>query len=253
MKSRTLGQKVKLFRNLKGISQFALELEIGLATGSLSRIENNAINPTKETLFKIASSLSLNPFEIMYLLDIHSKEPSMEEIKHILSLVKPSLDKTWIFAYLLDNDSRIIEFSNGFYYLSKLANLNITAWKGVHIVDLYFNPKYGLRGIINKDKFEITAKHVIATLIYEKHYQVDQDDLNTFMELPDFRGFYREVAENPLSLNDQANRVLSMRILNKNIELYYTRTYIHADPRFTLIDYKVNGTDSALKGLMNNV
>jgi len=46
----SIGDKVKNFRKQAGMSQFNLELEIGASTGSISRIENNQINPTKETL-----------------------------------------------------------------------------------------------------------------------------------------------------------------------------------------------------------
>jgi len=56
----SIGDKVKNFRKQAGMSQFNLELEIGASTGSISRIENNQINPTKETLLKISEVLDLS-------------------------------------------------------------------------------------------------------------------------------------------------------------------------------------------------
>ncbi len=40
-----------------------LEVMADLSMGSLSRMENNHINPTKETLFRIAKVLKLTPEE----------------------------------------------------------------------------------------------------------------------------------------------------------------------------------------------
>lgn len=57
----TLGEKIRKFRKRAGMSQLDLEVAIGAAAGSISRIENGEVNPTKETLSRIANSLSLKP------------------------------------------------------------------------------------------------------------------------------------------------------------------------------------------------
>jgi len=58
-----LGQKIRNFRIRSGKSQMDLELEIGASAGSLSRIENGEVNPTKETLIKLINILNLSSFE----------------------------------------------------------------------------------------------------------------------------------------------------------------------------------------------
>jgi len=60
----TLGQIIKVFRNHIGISQLDLELKINAAAGSISRMETNKINPTKETLTKISKALDLTNYEM---------------------------------------------------------------------------------------------------------------------------------------------------------------------------------------------
>ena len=66
----TIGEKIKKYRLRSGKSQLQLELDIGASTGSISRIENGAVNPAKETLSKITNFLKLRPQEILDLLDI---------------------------------------------------------------------------------------------------------------------------------------------------------------------------------------
>lgn len=64
----TVGKKIKEFRKRSGLSQMELEIEVNAAFGSISRIENGLINPTKETLLAIADALQLNFMERSFLL-----------------------------------------------------------------------------------------------------------------------------------------------------------------------------------------
>lgn len=66
----TLGQKIKMFRTQAGMSQLELELSIDAAQGSLSRIESGKVNPTKETLIKIAEALHLDENQVGSLFQI---------------------------------------------------------------------------------------------------------------------------------------------------------------------------------------
>jgi len=69
-----LGQKIRNFRIRSGKSQMELELEIGASAGSLSRIENGEVNPTKETLFNIAGAMKLESNEVIDLFGINISE-----------------------------------------------------------------------------------------------------------------------------------------------------------------------------------
>lgn len=66
-----LGEKIKFFRLRQCLSQMQLETQIGLGTGSISRIENNEIIPTQETRLKIARALKLDIKEVAYLMGIN--------------------------------------------------------------------------------------------------------------------------------------------------------------------------------------
>lgn len=58
------GKKLRKLRKQKGLNQLDLELCAGMAPGSISRIENQKINPSKETLYRIAIALNLNEKEL---------------------------------------------------------------------------------------------------------------------------------------------------------------------------------------------
>ncbi|MBN1617816.1 helix-turn-helix transcriptional regulator [Candidatus Dojkabacteria bacterium] len=60
MEKRNLGQIIRALRKQRNISQFNLEMDINASFGSLSRIESGQVNPTKETLNKIAHALNLS-------------------------------------------------------------------------------------------------------------------------------------------------------------------------------------------------
>lgn len=63
---------LKKYRLNKGVSQLDLELAINASTGTISRIENGRINPTKETLFKIAEFLELDSYETLILIGVNT-------------------------------------------------------------------------------------------------------------------------------------------------------------------------------------
>lgn len=67
----SLGEKIRAYRKRANLSQFDLELEINAAQGMISRIENNSVRPTKETLSKISTVLKLKPSEVVDLLDLN--------------------------------------------------------------------------------------------------------------------------------------------------------------------------------------
>lgn len=75
----TLGEKIEAFRKRAKMSQLDLEIEIGAGQGSLSRIENNQVNPTKETLLKLVDVLNLSPVESASLFSIDI-EPEVRKV-----------------------------------------------------------------------------------------------------------------------------------------------------------------------------
>lgn len=64
------GHRIKLLRRRLKWSQLHLELEANFCPGTISRLENNKINPSKETLFRIGAAMNLGSEDAMYLFGI---------------------------------------------------------------------------------------------------------------------------------------------------------------------------------------
>lgn len=84
------GQKIRNFRFRANMSQLELETKIDASPGSISRIENGIINPTKETLSKISNVLNISPIEIADLLGISIFDPA--NIVSAINTISNSLD-----------------------------------------------------------------------------------------------------------------------------------------------------------------
>jgi transcriptional regulator with XRE-family HTH domain len=90
MTEQSLGQKIKKYRNRVKLTQLELELAINSAHGSISRIENDSVKPTKETLSKIAKALKLKSNEVADLLGLKILTP--EELILAINEISSSLD-----------------------------------------------------------------------------------------------------------------------------------------------------------------
>ena len=63
--SENLGQRVRQFRVDKGLTQNALAELSGLSHSALSKIENNQLSPTFETILKIISGLNIDISDLL--------------------------------------------------------------------------------------------------------------------------------------------------------------------------------------------
>ncbi len=109
-----LGKRIKFFRKRAKMSQLELEIEIGASSGMISRIESNTVNPTKETVMKIAKTLGLNKLELDYLIGQSSLPATPEEIEKAKAEAKEYINEKNILAYLLDDRWRFYMISDTF-------------------------------------------------------------------------------------------------------------------------------------------
>lgn len=85
-----LGQKIRGFRLRSGLSQSQLELAINASSGSISRIENGQVNPTKETLLKISKALGCKSEELFNFFEIQSH--ANYKLIELAKLINSTLD-----------------------------------------------------------------------------------------------------------------------------------------------------------------
>ncbi len=62
---KALGKKVKALREAKGLSQYALSDESGIARSQIVRLENGELNCTIATLLQVAQALEVEVKELV--------------------------------------------------------------------------------------------------------------------------------------------------------------------------------------------
>ena len=91
-----LGNKIKKYRKLKGMSQEQLAEEIGIATNTLSSIERGKAFMTAQTLEKIIKIFNVTPQEIFSFPNQISEEDKYSYILNMLDLLKTDSEKMQI-------------------------------------------------------------------------------------------------------------------------------------------------------------
>lgn len=91
-----LGNKIRKYRKLKGLSQEQLAEEIGIATNTLSSIERGNAFMTAQTLEKIIKIFNVTPQEIFTFPNQISEEDKYSYILNMLDLLKTDSEKMQI-------------------------------------------------------------------------------------------------------------------------------------------------------------
>lgn len=164
MQIRT-GEKIKNFRKRAGMSQLGLEVEIDASAGSISRIENGDVNPTKETLFKIAEALKLNGSETASLFGLETQKEQSHaanpfNIKQILDLTTSKwvsvLGVSYAVVFLWNENKRSLKVTSiTIPYSSTLIFEKIVGNKIENIILFMDNPLHAenhyLKSIVKKE------------------------------------------------------------------------------------------------------
>lgn len=153
MSNLSIGQKVKKFRLRAGMSQLDLELSINSSPGSISRVEGDKVNPTKETILAVAEVLKLNYKETDYLIGPTSRPATEQEIQLALQETATYFQQNSM-AYLIDERWRLFKVSNSFL---KALNLNqefVTRHRGVTTASLLTDPYFGILDRFSKKHLE---------------------------------------------------------------------------------------------------
>jgi transcriptional regulator with XRE-family HTH domain len=139
MNELSLGRKIYVLREERKLSQSKLEVEAGLSFGTISRIENGVINPTKETIIKIAQNLNLNESEFGYLLNIrHQYYPNEGEIKECVSTTGQGIITNYYPAYLIDNSFRVWSWNDKILEILGIEDRLVDKYIGKTCVQILF-------------------------------------------------------------------------------------------------------------------
>lgn len=239
MNELSLGRKIYVLREERKLSQSKLEVEAGLSFGTISRIENGVINPTKETIIKIAKALELLDDEYHYLLSPQRSLPNTDEVNKIVDIYSNKIDSSAIPMYLMDckfrvwywND-RIVELLG----LSKIADLDEK--RGQTTMKILLSKDYGVRRRIPIHLFPkiikeqvdmykiIVRKYKNEEIVYKEIRELSKDE--TFNEL-----WRSELKTNFIPIANEFYIYYNSMLLSIDI----VTSFLNVDNRFMLVCY----------------
>ncbi len=237
----TLGNKIRVFRRLKGLSQLDLEVLIGASSGVISRIESNVTNPTKETLDKISRALKLNSLEYSYLNGNISKPPNIREIEEARSILRPYYRQLKTLSYCVDDRSRLIDISDCFCKLGRFDKEKILL---KYMPQILFDNSLGINKFIDKNYLNEIAYNMFLRT-YSEMYFMEGDE--------DYENILQYIKSNPLALElwniaskeskdknfrDNASRTVMFSVFGKKIKLQYAVEPLWGNHRFMVLHYR---------------
>ncbi len=238
-----LGTKIKHFRKRNRLSQFDLEINIGASPGSLSRIENGEINPTKETLFKLAKELSLSTYEKEYLFGVTDQPATEEEVKAVLAEVSPFLNTRGVLAYVTDERGRIWGVSETFLKLLKVEKSRSAKLLGEHMFKILLDPEMGIADRLDPEHLEEIFYNIITrNLIWEMGHMKEDYWYKRAVEYirmhPLASRVYDQIIANPpKDFNDMGNRTVYFKSHGIKIKMNFSKESIPKFERFKMIQY----------------
>lgn len=238
-----VGKRLNYLRKRANFSQLDLETAIDASSGSISRIENGKVNPTKETLHAISKCLELTTTEHAYLLGLVSPLPSEKEITAAIQSVKAYFASSHKFAYLIDDRARFIYVSAGFKRIFKLSEQDVKRLCGTHIFEMMLNPELPVRQYLDEAKFDeffrLQAARQASTLQLHKHEDWYLELFARLQTYPGFKAEYLDVDPDPSSYLEPEARSIWFDFNGIKVKTIYTREVLKEHPRFTVIEHMV--------------
>lgn len=237
----TLGEKIRMFRKRAGLSQSDLELEIDASFGSLSRIENDQTNPTKETLMKISKVLGLREDEISYLFQIRDPEISEEDIENIIKISDKLFEDIKVPAYVCDYRQRIWNGNRVIYSLLDLQNDFIDSYRGVSIDSLLFDETLPIFKKLTKSKrHELLKQQILKTKRMLSMYKSEAWFKQVEISQKKFKEYGRLWEAS--NINDDQDIIygrgfIHFTVNNKDLEFTINQSILFVDPRFLIVEY----------------
>jgi len=243
-----LGRKLYAFREDRKISQTKVEVETGLSFGTISRIENNVINPTKETLNRISSFLRLDSSEFNYLIGFNSVYPSENDVNCVISELGQNLSKMDFPAYIMDSTFRIWQWNQMILKLFDISKDQANAHVGNTYMQVLFSPEFEIVKKIPKDKLhEVIRRQVWRYRKMISKYRLETstiEEVNRLKQNLLFSQAWQEyrATEKDLSFGDD----FYYKFRRKNLSILITMNEIQFDNRFILVRYYPKDHKTAL-------
>ncbi|KKQ36038.1 MAG: hypothetical protein US52_C0011G0002 [candidate division WS6 bacterium GW2011_GWA2_37_6] len=245
MDQKILGRRIKFFRERAHLSQLELETSIDASAGMISRIEKGRVNPTKETVGKIAEILHLHNMETDYLIGNTAEPPTQAEIDKAKNAVKDYFSKGDVFAYLSDDRWRVNAVSKGFYNLFKSyvddPDKAVDNLIGTSIVNILLEEEYQILQFFKKENYKELLKYQLVKFHSGMGFMHDdmiyKQSMSSIERDPLARSIWEQIKEDK-SIPNKETREIFFTIKGINIGFNYSKEQLYANPRFYLIEYQ---------------
>jgi transcriptional regulator with XRE-family HTH domain len=169
----TLGQKIKMYRKRAGLTQFDLELDMDISFGSVSRFENNLVNPTKETLNKLALVLDLSASEKAALFGIEFVTNTIDKSGYSVFFPEKVHFQLWM-------EGRLLELSKELEHSPKATTL------GKALLFIELGDTSQAKPLLNDARDNYSSDYVSLLrseiLLLEDDYYAAQKNLSTIVQ-----------------------------------------------------------------------
>lgn len=179
---KNTGKLLKFFREHQKKSQLEIESTVGISSGSLSRIENGSVNPTKETIQKIAVALNLNDWEMKYVLGKYNQKASIGEIAKAKEDLGHFMNSKGRLAYMVDERSRVWAVSTTFLKLFGMSE-NYAEYEGKSIAEFIIDQKSPAYKFIDVDNREEMLTVLFKRMYTEMYFMVDDPVYQSTLEI----------------------------------------------------------------------
>lgn len=246
----TIGKKLKVFRKLAGLSQFDVETAAKLSNGSISRLENDLVNPSKETIYILSKVYNLDLPKIDYLIGTSATLPSQEEIKDAQESIRSYMEKNFTLAYMMDERGRLFYISKGFRTLAKISDEQHKNLIFVPMPLIILEDKFGIKKFLEGENYEKIIKVGFFRTFIEIHFMKGDPVFEVIKQAVNKHKITREFWKN-LENNIDIPVIdfdLSRVPFNYNgikIELEFRTEKLISNPRFKILYY--NPTNKLLK------
>jgi len=242
-----IGEIIRNYRKAHSMSQLDLEFAIEAASGHISRIESGAINPTKETLLKIARALNLNQKDENILLGLDPyRLPTEQEIEIAIRDSHSYINNCQTPAYLSDvfwflyDANKVILSLLGF---EASADEMRKKFRGSHLLDWMFNPELPFRRFIPKDKFQEVTLNQLTYFMKQVDYK-NQHDQFWLQELisrcscyPNFKEEWERVINTSASVIQTEEKRIILATHYGEVTFYLSEIRLNTNPHFEIVEY----------------
>ncbi|HEX9804761.1 MAG TPA: helix-turn-helix transcriptional regulator, partial [Candidatus Dojkabacteria bacterium] len=212
---------------------------IDSSAGAISRIENNQVNPTKETILNIAKILNLNNIEIDYLIGQTALPATEREIESAKEESKEFLITRNRFGYLLDERWKYHLFSKGFIEILSMEPFEIE----------YLLSKTTVQSLVEKESpipKRLDVEHYDELL--ESYLHSYYSWMSHMDDDPTYKDSVKSIIKNSRSnkiwnkikskkFTPEESRFVHFNVFGKKFALHYSGLPLAINNRFYLVEY----------------